>query len=494
MTLKNLFLGTLVGTLTLTSAIVVAGSSESTDTMRECNTAGLIGYTAPGSDFCLALNGDIRARYHFLEPDVGDIKGDFTARGRIWIDARRETNPEGFRSYLRVSSDAKANIQLDRAFVKIGGFVLGHADSFGNITYGEYALNANNGQYYASNSSPLLGYSLGVGLGTSVNLSVEKSPERIVQDYIEPINNGLIPDIGASVAVEQDWGALSVGGGFLSHRLEGLHLTYDITHPDWMALSADDKIKYGEDIYHANYVEQEDLSKFGFYAGGGFEFSIPGLADSTKIGANGFYFSGALSKMSGISSHKIAPRKATCRTNETDCENTFAGRVAKPRTTRDEGPFSNESPKEGDLDYFTREEYTALGDGKTPLQTITLFEDVNLTNSTVAGKGYERDLTSTTGFSANGGLEHKFSPAISLGINGGFFRATDGDYNQTGFMAGGAINYTFASTTFSVGGDFASASISYAGDDTNISTEFEADGDGTIDPKFSVTFSVSQSF
>ena len=61
-------------------------------------------------------------------------------------------------------------------------------------------------------------------------------------------------------------------------------------------------------------------------------------------------------------------------------------------------------------------------------------------------------------------------------------------------MAGGAINYTFASTTFSVGGDFASASISYAGDDTNISTEFEADGDGTIDPKFSVTFSVSQSF
>ena len=492
MTLKKSFLGTIAGTLAITGAIAADGTTEPGDSIRVCDTAGLIGYTAPGSDICLAINGDIRARYHFLEPDVGDIKGDFTARGRIWLDARRKTNPEGFRSYIRVSSDV-TNIKLDRAFLQIGGIVGGYADSFGNITYGEYALNANNGQYYVNNSSPMLGYSLGVGFGTSINLSVEKSPERNVQGYIEPINNGLIPDIGATIEVDQDWGALRVGGGFLSHRLEGLHLTYDITHPDWTALSAADKIKYGEDIYHANYVEQEDLSKFGFYAGGGFEIPIPGLADSTRIGVNGFYFSGAVSKMSGISSHKIAPRKATCGANEAECSNAFAGRVAKPRTERDE-PLTNESPQTGDLEYFTREEYTALGDGKTPLQTIILFEDVNLTNSTATGKGYERDLTSTTGFSANGGLEHKFSPAISLGVNGGFFRATDGDYNQTGFMAGGAINYTFSSTTYSIGGDFASASISYTGADTNISTEFEADGDGTVDPRFSVTFSVSHSF
>ena len=383
MTIKDILLSVLVSSLTITTTIVA--NAESGDPIHECNTAGLIGYKAPGSNFCLALNGDIRARYHFLEPDVGDIKGDFTARGRIWLDARNETNPDGFRSYLRVSSDAKANIQLDRAFVKIGGFLLGHADSFGNITYGEYALNANNGQYYVSNSGPLIGYSLGLGAGTSVNLSVEKSPDRIIQGYEEPVNNGLIPDIGATVAMDQDWGAVKVGGGFLSHRLEGLHLTYDVSHRDYEALSAADKIKYGEDIYHANYVEQEDLSKFGFYAGGGFEIPIPGLAESTNIGANGFYFSGAVSKMSGISSQKIAPRKATCGANQTNCDNTFAGRVAKPRTERDLPlePLTNESPKDEmmPLDYFTRDEYAALGDGKTPLQTITLFEDVNLTNS-----------------------------------------------------------------------------------------------------------------
>ena len=69
---------------------------------------------------------------------------------------------------------------------------------------------------------------------------------------------------------------------------------------------------------------------------------------------------------------------------------------------------------------------------------------------------------------------------------------TDGDQNQTGFMAGGTFNYTFANTTYSIGGDFGSVSMNYTGTDTNISTEFETHGDGTIAPIFSETFSVLQ--
>ena len=99
------------------------------------------------------------------------------------------------------------------------------------------------------------------------------------------------------------------------------------------------------------------------------------------------------------------------------------------------------------------------------------------------------------GFSINGGISHAFNSYLKLNLNGGFYNTFDYDYSSNSFMFGTSFDITPLNyLVFSIAGEFESGSIKYTGDNDAISREFEADGEGTIDPSFSTTISITSTF
>ena len=490
MTLRSILLGTAAGSLVVTGAIAAdlpAGQTEPADYVRVCDAHGSGYYELPGTDACVKLTGEVRGRYHFSKSGSDDAAGRFDGRGRFGVDGRRQTNFGTARAFIRAEGSFadKASVSFADAFGQLGGFVFGKASSFGNITYGAYAMNVNHSghasNYHTDNSGAMLGYSLDVGFGTNISVGIE-APTGGAK---------LIPDIGAAIALNQGWGSITVGGGAISHLSEGTK--YNTMHADYPT----------EATAIAALDDPADLTSFGFYAGGGAEIPIPGLS-STKIGASGFFFSGALSKMAAFSSIDVYARVPEC-TGAMCTQPTGAGRPLfktdmEPATAAHVG---NAGTADDPIYYATAAYLTSDDFDADTLQMQTLFdaESEGGVNYTVGqpdepemNMGHIQEIKQNSGFSANGGLSHSFSSDIALHVNGGFFSASEGDYGVSGFVAGGSFDYApVPGTTFSLGGEFASRSVSFGGDDGPTKTAFEADSQ-SFDPSWGATLQVVQSF
>ena len=491
MTFRSIILGVAAGSLAISGAIAADLPSEGAtpaDYVTVSNTHGEGFFNVPGTDVSVKLTGEVRGRYNFAKSGSADAVGTFGGRGRFGVDGRRQTNFGTARAFIRASGDfPSGDVSFADAFGQLGGFVFGKASSFGNVTYGAYAMNVNHSghasNYHVDNSGPMLGYSLDVGFGTNISVGVE-SPTGGAK---------LIPDIGAAIAVNQGWGSITVGGGAISHLSEGTK--YDTTHPHYMALSPTDV---------AALDDPADLTSFGFYAGGGAEIPIPGLS-STKIGASGFFFSGALSKMAAFSSIDVYKRVAEC-TGAMCTQPTGAGRPLfkagmEPATATHKMQIAGADTADDTSDdvyvataaYLTHDDFDA-----DTLQMETLFKNkdykVGQPDEPAAMMGHINEIKQNSGFSANGGLTHSFSSDIALHVNGGFFSASEGDYGVSGFVAGGSFDYApVPGTTFSLGGEFASRSVSFSGDEGPTKTHFDADAQ-SYDPSWGATLQVVQSF
>ena len=208
MTLKTILLGTLVGSLATTGAIAAdlpSALPTPVEYVQVCDAHGDGYFVLPGTDACVKLTGEVRGRYHFQKNMSDDAAGRFDGRGRFGVDGRRQTNFGTARAYIRASGDFNkdgASVEFADAFGQLGGFVFGKASSFGNITYGAYAMNANYGLFHVDNTEPMLGYSLDVGFGTSISVGIENPTSGAK----------LIPDIGLGIALNQSWGSIGIGG------------------------------------------------------------------------------------------------------------------------------------------------------------------------------------------------------------------------------------------------------------------------------------------
>ena len=424
-------------------AIIHSAHAESMYLRADCKYHGIGYIKIPNSDWCLQLGGEIRSRYQMISASDSDLKSQIDVRGRLIIDSRKQTERGPIRTHIKFSGDSNGNATIADGFAQIGNFSAGITDSFGNLTYGSYALNANHRLYHADNSGAQFGYSFKLGESSHISVSLEELTSEM--PYINF-------DLGTSAETKQNWGTLGIASGVLIHYLE--EGGFNKEHPTYLELTPAELEAAGE---------PEELGTFGIYIGGGGEFPIPQLY-STKIGFTGFYYRGGASKL-GLPKRKIAKRIET---------GDMAGRpidlMGHP---------------------ISRENYST----STPDQ-IERFKDFTLvpTDDTTDAP-YIQQQYIPWGFSMNGGISHAFNSYLKLNLNGGYYNTFDYDYATNSFMLGTSFDIKPLNfLVISLGGEFESGSINYTGDNDAISREFEADNEGTIDPSFSTTISITSTF
>jgi hypothetical protein len=169
MTMKSLLLGAAAGIATLGAAQAAdlpMTKAEPVEYVKVCSTFGPGFFYIPGTDTCLKIGGQIRADYRFY----GDTKHEtrdvnrtaFQTQGRIWFDARTDTDWGLLRSYFQINANGNSysttgpgkpnNFTVDKAFIQFGGLTAGYAHSFFGY-YDNYYGDTVFGKYYAEQST-----------------------------------------------------------------------------------------------------------------------------------------------------------------------------------------------------------------------------------------------------------------------------------------------------------------------------------------------------
>ena len=456
MILKKLFLGTVVGSIAISGTFVThlhAESAELTDYARVCKVNDNEKLIISTNEACAIFAGDLRGRYHLF--DSGYSAGSkFDFRGRIGVDARSAAGFGTARTFLHLSLDENG-VLIEDAFAEIVGFKLGKFDSFGNLTFGNYALNANHGLYHIDNSAVAFGYHLKLPFGTNLKFGIESPTEDI-----------LIPDFSGSLGVDHDWGIFTIAGGSIALLSEGTK--YNPGSPNY--------VRY-EDRKKGDIT---DLKGFGFFGGAGGELNIPRLS-STKIGLTGFYTDGAMSKF-----QNTLP-------NTFKFVNSRSSKVSKTKIGTDkESQYSVSSEK-----------YQKIIES---LKFVNKNYYVREISNSGEEESFENELIKIQGLAANFGLTHGFNKNFKFNVNGGLFLGTvpsnanndsDGRFTTTGTYLSTSFDYIpLEKLTISLGFEHQTVKFSYEGSDDNLKKYYEDDRDGLFnsDPEIAITISVTQSF
>ena len=158
----------------------------------------------PDSTWCLRLDGEVRVRYQVVSKLNEELESQINARGRIIVDGRNQSELGPIRTYIRISGDTNDETTFDDGFVQINNFSAGKTDSFGNLTYGSYAMNANHKLYHAENSTAQFGYSFEIGESADISISLENLTSEM--PYINF-------DLGTSAEMRQNWGTVGIASG-----------------------------------------------------------------------------------------------------------------------------------------------------------------------------------------------------------------------------------------------------------------------------------------
>ena len=230
MTMKSLLLGAAAGIATLGAAQAAdlpMTKAEPVEYVKVCSTFGPGFFYIPGTDTCLKIGGEIRADYRAYgntKHETRDVnRVAFQGEGRIWFDARTDTDWGLLRSYFQINADGYTysktgngksnNFAVDKAFIQFGGLTAGFAHSFFGY-YDNFYGDTIFGPYYAKSSTVnLLAYTAQFGGGFSATLSIEDGREHRIQgSSVE--NDGLTyggqqyPDVVGVLALDQGWGYL----------------------------------------------------------------------------------------------------------------------------------------------------------------------------------------------------------------------------------------------------------------------------------------------
>ncbi len=278
MTLKSILLGTAAGTIAITgaSAADLPVAPEPVDYVRVCDVHGTGFFYIPGTETCLQVGGDVRVRYVYNDANANTRAepgpSDFPSRGRIWLDARNESEWGTIRTYIRYTASTADNgadgggAELDRAFIQVGNFVAGYASSFMNLTYGAYAINNVYGTFDSDETTTLVGYTFDFGNGAYLAVSVE-APERSEFGGTGILGGGgyggvTWPDAGFNLGIDQGWGSAGIVAGVHQVRPAATGGGID--------------------------------SEVGWFVGGGAEFNV---LSTTTIGGTAFYTDGNLARL-----------------------------------------------------------------------------------------------------------------------------------------------------------------------------------------------------
>ncbi|MDW6021188.1 porin [Mesorhizobium sp. BAC0120] len=198
MNIKSLLLGSAAALVAVSGAraadAVVAPEPEPVEYVRVCDTYGTGFYYVPGTEVCLKVGGYVR-----YDIGVGDLFGDnvdadddadtYHKRGRfaLRMEARTETELGTLQGKVQVNFDwstanGAADIHpvgnsesIERAWVKLGGFLIGVEDSFFDTFTGYASGVVNDGLIpYGPFTTHTIQYTYDFGNGFSLGAAVEE--------------------------------------------------------------------------------------------------------------------------------------------------------------------------------------------------------------------------------------------------------------------------------------------------------------------------------
>jgi hypothetical protein len=173
---KSLLLGGAAG------LVAVAGASAAdlaitkpapAEYVRVCSSEGAGFFYIPGTETCLKIGGWVQMDVDFDDSGADDIFGNaddeflfnFQPGVRLEFDARTQTSLGLLRSFAGLEVFENGGLGIDRAFVQLGGFIAGRADTFFGF---DDPL-----PYTFGGGADLIGYSFTAGSGFYAGVAVE---------------------------------------------------------------------------------------------------------------------------------------------------------------------------------------------------------------------------------------------------------------------------------------------------------------------------------
>ncbi|MGN8113563.1 porin [Labrys sp. 22185] len=241
MTMKSVLLGAAAGIAAIGAAQAAdlpMTKGEAVEYVKVCSAFGPGFFYIPGTDTCLKIGGEIRAKYYAFGGtgyNRNDNRSAFDTQARVWFDARTETDWGLLRSYFQINADSnrlvgrgggdgrRNDFTIDKAFIQFGGLTAGYAHSFFGFYDNEYG-DTLEGNYYAQTKTVnLLAYTAQFGGGFSATLSIEDGRDHRVEGTRDPVPVGnpavlygyreggqQVPDVVAQLRWDQSWGSLAV--------------------------------------------------------------------------------------------------------------------------------------------------------------------------------------------------------------------------------------------------------------------------------------------
>jgi hypothetical protein len=134
---KSLLLGGAAGLVAVSGASaadLAVTKPAPAEYVRVCSSEGAGFFYIPGTETCLKIGGWVQMDVDFADPDAsGDFGFDFQPGARLEFDARTQTSLGTLRSFVGLEfygNGASDGLALDRAFIQLGGFIVGRADTF----------------------------------------------------------------------------------------------------------------------------------------------------------------------------------------------------------------------------------------------------------------------------------------------------------------------------------------------------------------------------
>jgi opacity protein-like surface antigen len=281
--IKRLLLGSAAAVMAVTGAQAAdLPVAEPVEYVRVCDSFGTGFFYIPGTETCLRISGFVRADYRFLESNntlAGGVIGkdvdrfQFRSRARLNFDARTATEFGTLRSFIRfrfTDTSPAGDVEggdLRSGFVQFAGITAGMTSSFFDFWTG-YSTYANHQPFISDKSTQLLlGYSFAVGNGVTLNVSIEDQGDNDYDDgagfvILSNAAEGgqVLPDLVASVRVDQGWGSAQVMGAVKEIR---------------SALGNVD-------------------AEYGWAIGAGVEVNVPMIGSGTRVALQGAWAEGAV--------------------------------------------------------------------------------------------------------------------------------------------------------------------------------------------------------
>jgi hypothetical protein len=284
MIIKRFLLGSAAALVAVTGAQAAdLPVAEPVEYVRVCDSFGTGFFYIPGTETCLRISGFVRADYRFLESNntlpagvtgKGTDRFQLRSRARLNFDARTATEFGTLRSFIqyRFTDTSPAGGteggDLRKGFIQFAGVTAGMVSSFFDFWTG-YSTYANHQPFISDKGTQLvLAYSFAAGNGVSVNVSIEDQGGNNTIDngagfiaYSNGAKGGqVLPDLVASVRVDQGWGSAQIMGAVKELRAT------------------------------ATPVDAE----YGYAIGAGVEVNVPGFGSGTRVALQGTWSEGAV--------------------------------------------------------------------------------------------------------------------------------------------------------------------------------------------------------